>query len=149
VATFTLAERLVEWRARADKRGAIEFILSLERAGGAPPQLRLAIGINERGQRGKQTFQEIALLDSDARDFTARIAEILRLGARLTADIYFESGRTTLRGEWPGSRGPLRLTITTTGPRGGVKSCGFALDRRQLEGLAYELQLGLRRAGFL
>jgi len=148
-ATFTLAERLAEWRARADKRGAIEFVLALERAGSAPPQLRLTIGINERGQRGKQTFQEIALLDADARAFAARMAEILRLGARLTADVYFETGRTTLRAEWPGSRGPLRLTITTTGPRGGVRSCAFALERRQLEGLAYELQLGLRRAGML
>jgi hypothetical protein len=144
-AHFTLAERLVEWRSRADKRGAIEVILALERAGDAPPQLRLTLSISQRGQRGKLAFQQIMLAEGDARAFAGRLAELLRLGSRLTVDTYFEVGRSALRGEWPGSRGPLTLRIRTIGPRGGVKTCAFALERRQVEALSYELQQGLRR----
>jgi serine/threonine-protein kinase len=143
--TFTLAERLVEWRTRADKRGAIELILALERVGDAPPQLRLTVGISERGQRGKASFQQIVLDEGDARAFAARVAELLRLNPRLSADFTIEAGRTALRGEWPGARGPLTLAIRATGPRGGVKSAAFALERRQVEGLSYDLQQGLRR----
>ena len=143
--TFTLAERLVEWRSRADRRGAVEFILALERAGDAPPRLQLTTSISERGQRGKLVFQQIVLAEGDARAFAARLAELLRLGPRLTAEIHFEAERAALHGEWSGSRGPLNLAIRTTGPRGGVKSCSFALERRQVEALSYELQQGLRR----
>jgi len=144
-AQFTLAERLVEWRSRADKRGAIEVILALERSGDAPPQLRLTLSISQRGQRSKLAFQQIVLAEGDARAFAGRLAELLRLGSRLTVDMYFEVGRSALRGEWPGSRGPLTLSIRTIGPRGGVKTCAVALERRQVETLSYELQQGLRR----
>lgn len=144
-AGFTLAERLVEWRSRADQRGAIELILALERAGDAPPQLRLAISISERGQRGKLSYQQITLAEQDTRSFANRVATLLRLGPRITADLHFEVGRVSMRGEWPGSRGPLALEIRAIGPRGGVKSCAFALERRQVEALSYELQQGLRR----
>ncbi len=144
-ANFTLAERLVEWRSRADRSGTLEVILALERDNHGPPELRLIASISERGQRGRLALQKIVLAEQDARDFAARLAEVLRLGARLTAEFHFETSRTALRGEWPGARGPLSLTIRTSGPRGGVKSCSLALDRRQVESLAYELQEGLRR----
>ena len=85
------------------------------------------------------------LAEAEARAFAARLAELLRLGVRITAEMHYEVGRTALRGEWPGSRGPLLLAIRTSGPRGGLKACAFALDRRQVETLAYELQGGLRR----
>jgi hypothetical protein len=142
---FTLAERLVEWRSRADRRGAVEVILALERGGSGPPRLCLRASISERGQRGKVSFQQIELAENDARAFADRLSAILRLGPRLTAEIHFENGRTALRGAWPGGRGPLELTIRVSGPRGGVKSCSIELERRQLESLAYELQQGLRR----
>jgi hypothetical protein len=142
---FILAERLVEWRSRADRRGAVEVILALERGASAPPQLRLRVNISQRGQRGRLSFQQITLVEQDARAFATRLAELPRLGARLTAEIHFESGKTALRGEWPGPRGPLTLTVRTSGPRGGVKSCAVELDRRQVEALAGELQQGLRR----
>ena len=121
------------------------MVLALERGPSGPPQLCLRASVSQRGQRGKLSFQQIALVEQDARAFAARLAEILRLGPRLTAEIHFERGRTALRGEWPGDRGPLALTIRTSGPRGGVKACTVELDRRQVEGLAGELERGLRR----
>ncbi|MBK9712012.1 MAG: serine/threonine protein kinase [Kouleothrix sp.] len=142
---LTLAERLVEWRAHADGRGAIEVILALEREAGGPPQLRLTAGVSERGQRGRLSFQQIVLEEQDARALAARLSEIPRLSPRLMAEIHFEVGRTALRGDWPDGRGPLSLTISARGPRGGLKSCTFALERRQVEALAAELQQGLRR----
>lgn len=142
---FTLAERLAEWRSHADRRGAIECLLALTRDGDAPPQLRLTISISERGQRGKMTFLQITLPESETRSFITRLAELPRLAARLTAEVAVEVGRTALKGEWPGGRGPLTLSIRSTGPRGGVKTSAFALDRRQLESLVFELQHGLRR----
>ncbi|MFN8500820.1 protein kinase domain-containing protein [Kouleothrix sp.] len=142
---LTLSERLVEWRSAGDTRGAIEVILALERTGDAPPQLRLSISISERGQRGKMTFQQIVLPEPEARAFAARLADLPRLGLRITADFGVEVGRTRLHAHWPGARGPLMLGLHATGPRGGVKSCGLALDRRQAEALSFELQRALRR----
>lgn len=144
-AGLTLAERLVEWRAHDERRGAIEVILALERNGEAAPQLRMTVSISERGKRGKMTFQQITLAEADARAFAGRLADLPRLGARLTADFEFEVGRTSLRGQWPGGRGPLALGLRTLGPRGGVRVCVFPIDRRQVEMLAHELQQGLRR----
>lgn len=140
-----MAERLAEWRAPAAHGGAFEAVLALGREGDAPPELRLTISISERGKRGKLTFQQIALAERDARLFTARLAELLRLSGRITAGLDFEVGRCALHGGWPGPRGPLTLTIRTIGPRGGVTACGFTLDRRQVESLAFELQQALRR----
>ena len=77
--------------------------------------------------------------------FAACLGELTRLGARLSGAIQFEVDRTTLRGTWASPRSPFELEIRTSGPRGGVKSCVIALDRRQVEGLAYELQTALRR----
>jgi hypothetical protein len=142
---LALSERLVEWRSRADQGGAVEAILALERDASGPPRLRLSLSVSQRGQRGKLSFQQIDLAEPEARAFAARLADLLRLGPRLTAEIHFESGRTALAGEWPGSRGPLALTIRTSGPRGGVKSCTIRLERRQVEALALDLQQGLRR----
>ncbi len=144
-AGLSMAERLVEWRSHADRRGAIELVLALARDGDAPPQLSLTISISERGQRGKMTFQQIVLPERDARQFAAQLAELLRLGARHTADLAFEAGRTALKAQWGGPRGPLTIGIRTLGPRGGVKACAFALERRQVEALSFELQGGLRR----
>jgi hypothetical protein len=108
-------------------------------------QLRLAAEICQRGRRGRLTQQRIALEERDARAFAARLGELTRLGARLSGEIQFEVDRTTLRGTWAGARSPFELEIRTSGPRGGVKSCAIALDRRQVEGLAYELETALRR----
>jgi hypothetical protein len=142
---FTLAERLVEWRSRADKRGAAEVILALERGASGPPQLCLRVSISQRGQRGKLSFQQITLVEQDARAFAVRLGELLRLAPRQAAELHFESGRTALRAEWPGPGGGLGLSIRTSGPRGGVTSCAIELDRRQAEALSFELQRGLRR----
>ena len=142
---LTITERLAEWRSHADRRGAIECLLMLERNGETPPQIRLTISISERGQRGKMSFQQMTLPEAEARTLTTRLAELQRLNTRLAAEIAIEVGRTALKGEWPGGRGPLKLSIRSTGPRGGVKSSTFALDRRQLDALIFELQYGLRR----
>jgi hypothetical protein len=142
---FTLAERLVEWQSRSDRSAGVEVVLALERGTSGPALLRLTIEIGQRGQRGRVTLQQITLDERDARAFAARLVELLGLGFRLTGEIHFEVERTTLHGAWPGPRGPLDLTIRTSGPRGGIKSCSIALDRRQVESLAHELQQGLRR----
>src|SRR6266545_7957142 len=76
-ANFTLAERLVEWRSRADRSGTLEVILALERDDHGPPELRLIASISERGQRGRLALQKIVLAEQDARDFAARLAESL------------------------------------------------------------------------
>jgi hypothetical protein len=93
----------------------------------------------------KPTLQQIVLEEEDARAFAMRLAELPRLSTRLTGELHFEVERTTLHGIWPGGRGPLTLTIRTSGPRGGLKACMITLDRRQVESLAAELQFGLRR----
>ncbi len=142
---LTLAERLVEWRSRSNASASLEVILSLERGMSGPAQLRLAAEICQRGRRGRLTQQRIALEERDARAFAARLGELTRLGARLSGEIQFEVDRTTLRGRWAGPRSPFELEIRTSGPRGGVRSCAIALDRRQVESLAYELQTALRR----
>ena len=87
----------------------------------------------------------VALEEEDARTFAARLAELPRLSPRMAGELHFEIERTTLHGIWPGGRGPLTLTIRTSGPRGGLKACTITLDRRQVESLAAELQFGLRR----
>jgi serine/threonine protein kinase len=140
-----LAERLVEWRSRPHASASLEVILSLERGMSGPAQLRLAAEICQRGRRGRLSQQRITLEERDARAFAARLGELTRLGARLSGEIEFEVDRTTLRGSWAGPRSPLELEIRTSGPRGGVKSCTITLDRRQVEGLAYELESVLRR----
>jgi hypothetical protein len=142
---FRLAERLVEWRSRADANAALDITLALERGLQGPAQLRLSAQISQRGRRGKLSLQQIVLEEEDARTFAARLAELPRLSARMTGELHFEIGRTTLHGIWPGGRGPLTLTIRTSGPRGGLKACAITLDRRQVESLAAELQFGLRR----
>jgi hypothetical protein len=149
---FRLAERLVEWRSRADAYGSpadgkavLDVMLALERGLQGPTQLRLHAQISQRGRRGKLSFQQIVLEEEDARAFAMRLAELPRLSARLTGELHFEIERTTLHGIWPGGRGPLTLTIRTSGPRGGLKACMITLDRRQVESLAAELQFGLRR----
>jgi hypothetical protein len=144
-AGFTLAERLVEWRTRADGSGALDVTLALQRGLDGPARLRLTILISERGQRGKLSTQQIILEEQDARDFAAQLAELPRLGLRMTGEIRFEVERTRLECTWPGGRGPLALAIRTSGPRGGLKSCSISLDRRQVESLAAELQQGLRQ----
>jgi len=106
---------------------------------------RLCAQISQRGRRGKLSLQQIVLDEQDARAFAARLAELPRLSSRMTGELHFEIGRTTLHGIWPGGRGPLTLTIRTSGPRGGLKACAITLDRRQVESLAAELQFGLRR----
>ncbi|HEX9441124.1 MAG TPA: protein kinase, partial [Roseiflexaceae bacterium] len=140
-----LAERLVEWRSRSNASASLEVVLSLERGMSGPAQLRLAAEICQRGRRGRLTQQRIALEERDARAFAARLGELMRLGARLSGEIQFAVDRTTLRGTWTGVRSPFALEIRTRGPRGGVKSCAIALDRRQVEGLAHELETALRR----
>ncbi len=142
---LVLAERLVEWRSRANASASLEVVLSLERGMSGPAQLRLAAEICQRGRRGRLSQQRIALEERDARAFAARLGELTRLGARLSGEIEFEVDRTTLRGTWTGPRSPFKLEIRTSGPRGGVKSCAIALDRRQVEDLAYELESALRR----
>jgi hypothetical protein len=149
---FRLAERLVEWRSRADgngiladERAALDIVLVLERGHQGPAQLRLSAQISQRGRRGKLSLQQIVLEEEDARAFAARLAELPRLSARMTGELHFEVERTTLHGIWPGGRGPLTLTIRTSGPRGGLKACAITLDRRQVDSLAAELQFGLRR----
>jgi hypothetical protein len=140
-----LAERLVEWRSRSNASTSLEVVLSLERGMSGPAQLRLAAEICQRGRRGRLSQQRIALEERDARAFAARLGELARLGARLSGEIEFAVDRTTLRGRWSGPRSPFELEIRTSGPRGGVKSCAIALDRRQVEELAYELDIALRR----
>jgi hypothetical protein len=149
---FRLAERLVEWRSRADGNGiltdgkaALDIALVLERGHQGPAQLRLRAQISQRGRRGKLSLQQIVLEEEDARAFAARLAELPRMSARMTGELHFEIERTTLHGIWPGGRGPLTLTIRTSGPRGGMKACAITLDRRQVDSLAAELQFGLRR----
>ncbi len=142
---FRLAERLVEWRSRADGNAALDILLVLERGHQGPAQLRLSAQISQRGRRGKLSLQQIALEEEDARTFAARLAELPRLSPRMAGELHFEIERTTLHGIWPGGRGPLTLTIRTSGPRGGLKACAITLDRRQVESLAAELQFGLRR----
>jgi hypothetical protein len=149
---FRLAERLVEWHSRtdgngilADGRAVLDVMLALERGLQGPAQLRLHAQISQRGRRGKLSLQQIVLEEEDARAFAARLAELPRLSSRLTGELHFEVERTTLHGIWPGGRGPLTLTIRTSGPRGGLKACMITLDRRQVESLAAELQFGLRR----
>ena len=119
--------------------------LALERGHQGPAQLRLHAQISQRGRRGKLSLQQIVLEEEDARAFAARLAELPRLSSRMTGELHFEVERTTLHGIWPGGRGPLTLTIRTSGPRGGLKACAITLDRRQVELLAAELQFGLRR----
>jgi hypothetical protein len=149
---FRLAERLVEWHSRvdgngsqADGRAVLDVLLALERGPQGPAQLRLHAQISQRGRRGKLSLQQIVLEEEDARAFAMRLAELPRLSSRLTGELHFEVERTTLHGIWPGGRGPLTLTIRTSGPRGGLKACMITLDRRQVESLAAELQFGLRR----
>jgi hypothetical protein len=120
-------------------------ILALERGLEGPTRLRLTARLSERGRRGKVSIQQIVLEEQEARAFAARLSELLRLGPRMTGEIRFEVERTTLQGTWPGGRGPLALVIRTSGPRGGLSFCSIALDRRQVESLATELQYGLRR----
>ena len=79
------------------------------------------------------------------RTFTASLGQLLQLRDRVGAEIHFAVERTALRGNWSGLRGPLELTIRTSGPRGGQKACTITLDRRQVELLAQELRRGLRR----
>jgi len=150
--SLRLSERLVEWRSRpngsgslADGRAALDVALALERGLQGPARLRLSAQISQRGRRGKLSLQQIVLEEEDARTFAARLGELPRLSARMTGELHFEVARTTLHGIWPGGRGPLTLTIRTSGPRGGLKSCAITLDRRQVESLAAELQFGLRR----
>lgn len=140
-----LAERLVEWRSHAHASTNLEVILLLERGMSKPAQVRLAAAICQRGRRGRLTQQRIMLEERDARAFTARLGELTRLGARHSGEIQFAIDRTTLRGTWTGPRSPFELEIRTSGPRGGVTSCIITLDRRQVEGLAYELETALRR----
>jgi serine/threonine protein kinase len=142
---FRLSERLVDWHSRADSNTALDVTLALERGLDGPPRLRLSAQISQRGRRGKLSFQQIVLEEEDARAFAARLAELPRLSPRMTGELHFEVERTTLHGIWPGGRGPLTLTIRTSGPRGGLKSCAIVLDRRQVDSLAAELQFGLRR----
>jgi hypothetical protein len=142
---FRLTERLVDWRSRPDPNAALDVQLALERGLQGPAQLRLSVQISQRGRRGKLSLERIVLEEEDARTFAARLAELPRLSSRLTGELHFEVARTTLHGIWPGGRGPLTLTIRTSGPRGGLKSCAITLDRRQVEALAAELQFGLRR----
>jgi hypothetical protein len=142
---FTLAERLVEWRSRPGGSEHMQVILALERGMNGPAQLRMTVEVGQRGQRGRMTLQQITLEEGDTRSFVARLGELLRLGVRQSGEVQFQVGRTTLYGTWSGMRGPLDLTIRTRGPRGGMKSCGIVLDRRQAEALAYELQHALRR----
>lgn len=144
-AGFRLAERLVEWRSRADGNAALDVALVLERGHQGPAQLRLHAQISQRGRRGKLSLQQIVLEEEDARTFAVRLAELPRLSMRMAGEMHFEVERTTLHGIWPGGRGPLTLTIRTSGPRGGLKACAITLDRRQVESLAAELQFGLRR----
>ncbi|MEP7188284.1 MAG: serine/threonine-protein kinase [Roseiflexaceae bacterium] len=144
-AGFRLAERLVEWRSRADGNAALDITLALERGLQGPAQLRLHAQISQRGRRGKLSLQQIVLEEEDARAFAARLAELPRLSSRMAGELHFEVERTTLHGIWPSGRGPLTLTIRTSGPRGGLKACSISLDRRQVESLAAELQFGLRR----
>jgi len=144
-AGFRLAERLVEWRSRADGNAALDVTVALERGPQGPAQLRLSAQISQRGRRGKLSLQQIMLEEADARAFAARLAELPRLSSRMTGELHFEIERTTLHGIWPGGRGPLTLTIRTSGPRGGLKACAITIDRRQVEALAAELQFGLRR----
>jgi hypothetical protein len=144
-AGFRLAERLVEWRSRADGNAALDVKLALERGHQGPAQLHLSAQISQRGRRGKLSLQQIVLEEEDARAFAARLAELPRLSTRMAGELHFEIERTTLHGIWPGGRGPLTLTIRTSGPRGGLKACTITLDRRQVESLAAELQFGLRR----
>lgn len=144
-AGFRLAERLVEWRSHADGNAALDITLALERGIQGPAQLRLSVQISQRGRRGKLSLQQIMLEEEDARAFAARLAELPRLSSRMAGELHFEVERTTLHGIWPGGRGPLTLTIRTSGPRGGLKACMITLDRRQVDSLAAELQFGLRR----
>jgi hypothetical protein len=144
-AGLRLAERLVEWRSRADGNAALDITLALERGLQGPAQLRLSAQISQRGRRGKLSLQQIVLEEADARAFAARLAELPRLSPRMTGELHFEIERTTLHGIWPGGRGPLTLTIRTSGPRGGLKACSITIDRRQVESLSAELQFGLRR----
>jgi len=142
---FRLAERLVEWRARADNNTALDVMLALERGLDGPSRLLLSIQISQRGRRGKLSLEQIALEEEDARAFAARLGALPRLSPRMTGELHFEVARTMLHGIWPGGRGPLTLTIRTSGPRGGLRFCAIDLDRRQVESLAAELQFGLRR----
>jgi serine/threonine-protein kinase len=142
---FRLAERLVEWHSRADGNAVLDVSLALERGLQGPAELRLNAQISQRGRRGKLSLQKIVLEEEDARVFAARLAELPRLSSRMAGELHFEVERTTLHGLWPGGRGPLTLTIRTSGPRGGLKACSITLDRRQVESLAVELQFGLRR----
>jgi hypothetical protein len=144
-AGFRLAEWLVEWRSRADGNAALDVTLALERGLQGPAQLRLNAQISQQGRRGKLSLQQIVLEEEDARTFAARLAELPRLSSHMAGELHFEVERTTLHGIWPSGRGPLTLTIRTSGPRGGLKACTITLDRRQVESLAAELQFGLRR----
>lgn len=139
-----LSEQLVVWKARQGRKTSIDVVAVAERAERGPPALRLTLRITEHGPRGGETHQQIALGESDARAFAASLGQLLQLRDRVGAEIHFAADRTALRGVWAGARGPLELTIRTSGPRGGLKSCAITLDRRQVELLALELRRGLR-----
>jgi Protein kinase domain len=143
--SLMVAERLVAWRSHADASATLEVVLSLERGMHGPTQVRLAAEICQRGQRGRLTKQRIVLDERDARAFAACLNQITRLGDRRSGEIHFPVDRTTLRGTWTGPRSPFGIEIRTTGPRGGVSACAITLDRREVEGLAYELETALRR----
>lgn len=140
-----LVEQVVVWRGRQARRASVEVAMMIEHRQVERSKLLLVVKVAEYGPRGRETRQQIALDEADARAFAASLGELLQLRDRLAAEILFTVARTALHGAWPGARGPLELTIRASGPRGGVKASAIILDRTQVEALAQELRRGLRR----